>query len=82
MKISFRFIRKILYATLIYSSLIVSYFFLQEFYVENCTFRAGIIQMIFGLPTCNHILKILQIVGEYSIAIFIGLTTFTTLSLR
>lgn len=60
-----------------YSALVIAYFFLQEFYVENCTYRAGIIQMMLGLPACNHVLRILQYVGDYFIAIVLGLSTFT-----
>lgn len=60
-----------------YTALVLAYVFLQEFYVENCTYRAGIIQMMLGLPACNHVLKILQYVGDYFVAIVLGLSTFT-----
>lgn len=71
---------KVIYMACLYLSMYIGYIALQEFYVENCTSRAGIIQMVLGLPACNHVLKILQFVGEYFITIVLGLTTFTTIS--
>jgi len=81
MKSTCRLLLKIIYMTSLYLGLCVSYFLLQEFYVENCTARAGLIQMMLGLPACNHVLRILQFVGDYFIAIVVGLTTFTTISI-
>ena len=80
MILSCKFLLKVLYMASLYVGLYVSYLFLQEFYVENCTFRAGFLQMMLGLPACNHVLKILQFVGDYFIAIVLGFTTFTTMS--
>jgi hypothetical protein len=80
MVITYKAALKVLYMTSLYMGLYLAYLFLQEFYVENCTFRAGFLQMMLGLPACNHVLKILQFVGDYFIAIVVGFTTFTTMS--
>lgn len=72
-----RIIWKAIYLTSMYLAIYIVYLSLQEFYVENCTMRAGVIQMILGLPACNQVLKILQFVGEYFVTILLGLTTIS-----
>jgi hypothetical protein len=77
MKKWIRVIWKAIYLSTMYLAIYIAYMSLQEFYVENCTMRAGIIQMILGLPACNQVLKILQFVGEYFVTILLGLTTIS-----
>ena len=73
---------RILYFTLLYGFLFLGYVFLQELYVETCTHRAGLINMLASLPVCNHLLFILKFVGDHFLSLAIGFTTLTLSMLR
>jgi hypothetical protein len=49
---------------LLYSALILIYMIVQEVYVQTCTWRSGISQMIFTLPVCNHLVYVLHLLGD------------------
>lgn len=73
---------KVLYFVFLYSFLFLVYGLLQEIYLESCTYRAGLISMFVNLPVCNHLLVILQFVGDHFIGMVIAFTTFTLAMVR
>lgn len=44
---------------------------LQEFYVENCTWRVGLISMFTNMPTCNWVLSGLEFIGKHYVSLII-----------
>lgn len=52
------------------------YILLQEFYVANCTYRAGLINLFVSMPVCTHTNKALEIIGNQFIS---GVIMFSTL---
>ena len=58
-----------------YISIILIYVVVQDIYVQTCTFRgAGIIGMFVSLPTCNHLIYILDFINKYLIQMCLGAT--------
>lgn len=52
----------------IYFVFLVIYIILQEFYVANCTYRGGIINLFMSMPVCTHTNKALEIIGNQFIS--------------
>jgi hypothetical protein len=44
-------------------------------YVENCTYRGGIFNMVMNLPVCNHLVYILDFLGKYFVSLLLTSTT-------
>lgn len=63
---------KLFYALVIYSLGVLCYIGLQEFYVDNCTLRAGILNMVFNMPTCSWISSGLRFISQHFISLVIS----------
>jgi len=66
-----------LYFAVLYTALFFLYTFLQETYIETCTPRAGLFNMIVSMPACNHLLFILKFIGEHFVSLMVSFTAVT-----
>lgn len=60
---------------LFYLFVYLGFIVVQEMYVENCTYRGGIFNMVMNLPVCNHLLYILDFLGKYFVTLMLTSTT-------
>lgn len=68
---------KSVYFLVLYTALFLGYVFLQESYIESCTYRAGVFGMVVSMPACNHLLFILKFVGDHFVSLMVSFTTLT-----
>lgn len=66
-------VKRFLYLFSIYSFLLLCYILLQEFYVENCTIRGGIMNLFVSMPMCSYANKILEMLSQQFISLFLAL---------
>lgn len=66
--------KRFCYLFLIYSVFLCCYIAVQEFYVENCTIRGGIMNLFVSMPMCVYANKVLDMIGSQFISLFVGLT--------
>jgi hypothetical protein len=63
--------KRFLYLSSFYSCLLVCYILLQEFYFENCTIQRGFTNLFMSMPICSYANKILEMLTQQFISLFI-----------
>lgn len=66
-------IKRFLYLVAIYSSLLGCYVAVQEFYIEHCTMRGGIMNLFVSMPMCSYANKILEMLSQQFISLFVAI---------
>lgn len=66
-------LKRLAYLTVIYILMLGCYIAVQEFYIEHCTIRGGIMNLFVSMPMCTYANKILDMIGTQFIALFISL---------
>lgn len=65
--------KRIVYLTLIYTIMLASYIVIQEFYIEHCTIRGGIMNLFVSMPMCTYANRILEMIGSQFITLFVSI---------
>ena len=65
--------KRIVYLTLIYTIMLASYIAIQEFYIEHCTIRGGIMNLFVSMPMCTYANRILEMIGSQFITLFVSI---------
>jgi hypothetical protein len=61
-------LRRGLFVGFIYLMFIAIYIGLQEFYISNCTYRGGFINLFVSMPVCVYANRALEVIGNQFIS--------------
>lgn len=64
------------YLTIVYALMFISYVAIQEFYVENCTIRGGIMNLFVSMPMCTYANRLLDMIGSQFTTLFVSVVGF------
>lgn len=65
--------KRVVYLTLIYALMLCCYIAVQEFYIEQCTIRGGIMNLFVSMPMCTYANRILDMIGSQFITLFVSM---------
>jgi len=68
-----KFFKRVVYLTFIYALMLVSYITIQEFYINQCTMRGGIMNLFVSMPMCTYANRILEMIGSQFITLFVSI---------
>ena len=68
-----KLLKRFAYLAVIYMIMLCCYIAIQEFYIEHCTIRGGIMNLFVSMPMCTYANKILDIIGSQFITLIISL---------
>lgn len=70
-----KLVKRIVYLTLIYALMLCCYVAIQEFYIEHCTIRGGIMNLFVSMPMCTYANRILDMIGSQFMTLFVSMVS-------